>query len=348
MKLWGSQHSRTPRIALTTLVLGTFGLFIATPADATTASYTNPTACSASVQSGVCISMISVDYTATTITLSVTVGQATDPTTDPNWHSDNTSIGWDIYVARATTPAYLAEVSDTTASTPTFAGSVGTEGSGSSPVCSSTSTPPAATPSFEVSTNTYQISFAASCIESPSSISVTAQFDYDDNGDALTTSFLPTAPCCSVTPDATTTTASSTTTTTTTSTTTTTVPSSIMGATTTTTTTTTSPAAAVVSSPSSTGNTGSSSSPLAFTGLGDETPVLIVVGAGMIAIGTLGRRRFLVLARRAKRPRVVVDSFLDLRGRCLSFSLYSGLDLSGKQRIHRVSVRRTAGNAEGH
>jgi hypothetical protein len=114
-----------------------------------------------------------------------------------------------------------------------------------------------------------------------------------------------------------------TTTTTTTSdpalTTTTTAPSSSAGVTTT---TTAAKGAAVVTSPSSTGNTGSGSSStgttdssastgdtsnlasstgttgggatsLASTGLGNDTPILITAGIGLIAIGVLGRRRYL-------------------------------------------------------
>jgi LPXTG-motif cell wall-anchored protein len=41
-----------------------------------------------------------------------------------------------------------------------------------------------------------------------------------------------------------------------------------------------------------------------LTGLGHDSPVLVVVGVGMIAIGSLGRRRFVGLVRRAKRSRV--------------------------------------------
>lgn len=95
-------------------------------------------------------------------------------------------------------------------------------------------------------------------------------------------------------------TTSTTTSTTSTTTSTTSVPSSSVGATT----TTTPPVAAVVSSPSSTGNTGSGSPSLATTGPGKDTPLLLSVGFGMIAIGALGRRRFIGSARRAKRSRV--------------------------------------------
>jgi LPXTG-motif cell wall-anchored protein len=302
MRFWGSRRSRALRLVFLIPLLGAWAMFTTTPAGATTASYTNPTACSVSVQNGVCISTISVEYTATAITLSVTVGKATDPMTDPNWQSVNTAVSWGIYAGGASSPTYVAEVSETTGSTPTFAGAVGTEGPGGSPVCYSTATPSSATPSFDASADSYQISFAASCIGNPASVSVTAQFDYDDNGDALSTSFLPTAPCCSATPDAATTTTSSTTATTTTTTTTSTT------STTTTTvspsTTTTVPLAVVSTSPSSTGNSGSGSTGLASTGPGTDTPVLLVVGACLISIGVLGRRRILGLARRAARPRV--------------------------------------------
>jgi LPXTG-motif cell wall-anchored protein len=41
-----------------------------------------------------------------------------------------------------------------------------------------------------------------------------------------------------------------------------------------------------------------------LTGLGHDSPVLVVVGVGMIAVGILGRRRLMGMARRAKRSRV--------------------------------------------
>jgi predicted lipoprotein with Yx(FWY)xxD motif len=96
-------------------------------------------------------------------------------------------------------------------------------------------------------------------------------------------------------PSPTTSTSTTSTTTSTTS-----VPSPSVGATT----TTTSPVFAVVSSPSSTGNTGISSPALATTGPGEDTPVLLSVGFGMLAIGALGRRRLMGFARRARRSRV--------------------------------------------
>jgi predicted lipoprotein with Yx(FWY)xxD motif len=96
------------------------------------------------------------------------------------------------------------------------------------------------------------------------------------------------------------TTSTSTTSTTSTTTSTTSVPSPSVG----TTTTTTSPVFAVVSSPSSTGNTGTGSPALATTGPGEDTPVLLSVGFGLLATGALGRRRFMGFARRAGRSRL--------------------------------------------
>jgi LPXTG-motif cell wall-anchored protein len=114
-----------------------------------------------------------------------------------------------------------------------------------------------------------------------------------------TTTTSPTSPTTSATTSSTSTTTSTTS-----------IPSSSVGATT----TTTSPVA-VVSSPSSTGNTGSgtpsttgntgSGSPLlASTGPGNDTPVLLLAGVGMMAIGIFGRRRLQSPVRRAKRSRV--------------------------------------------
>lgn len=61
MRVRRPNWARTSKIAVGALVLATSGLFIASPSDATTASYTNPTACSAAVQDGVCISNVSVE-----------------------------------------------------------------------------------------------------------------------------------------------------------------------------------------------------------------------------------------------------------------------------------------------
>jgi hypothetical protein len=319
--------TRTTRLPLgTSLVLailatlaGTVGL--SDPAGATSASYTNPSSCTATVNNGVCISSITADYTPTTITLTTVVGQATDPTSDPNWNdSGSTSIGWGIYLNGSSTLSYVAAetaVETGGSSTPVFQGGINTFGTMTFTCLGSSQ---GVTSSFDVSANSYSISFPPSCVGSPTSIALYSAWNYDDDG-TTTSVQVPTggtSTCCTVTASDDTTTTSSTTTTTSTTTTsttstastTTTIPSSAAGATT----TTTSPVAAVVSSAASTGNTGSGSSGLASTGntgsgssglastgLGDDSPVILAAGIGMIVVGVLGRRRLVRLALRARR-----------------------------------------------
>lgn len=268
-----------------------------TSAGATTASQSAPTTapCPTTSNGTICISQVSDDYTATAITLTMTVGAATNPTTDPNWSASSTLIKWALFTDGSTTQSYGGTESVVAAQ---FVGAVAKSPANTAACGASTGV----TATFSTTANTYAMSFPSSCVGSPKSLTVEASWSYTSDGTTYQAAVPATgeAPCCSVTPDPATTTGSSTTTTSTTaSTTTTTVPSSSVGAT-----TTTSTVAAVVSSPSSTGNTGGGSSPLAFTGAGGDTPVLISVGVGMIAIGIAGRRRFMGLARRAKRSRV--------------------------------------------
>ena len=274
-----------------------------TSVGATTASDTATTACPTPTSStpDICISEVSDAYTATTITLTMTVPQATNPTTDPNWANSGSVIKWALYTDGGTTSSYSASES---VSSSAFTGSVTPSPSGTA-TCTTSS---GVMTTFSTTANTYALSFPASCLGSPAptSLSVQATWSYVDDG-TTDTAALPaagTAPCCSVTPDPATTTGSSTTTTSTTTTTTSTTTTTTLPSTGAGVTTTTTSVAAVVSSPSSTGNTGSGSSGLAVTGAGDDTPVLIVAGVALVAIGILGRRRFVGLARRAKRSRV--------------------------------------------
>ena len=279
--------------------LALLGAFFAggTSAGATTASQSAPTTapCPTTANGTICISQVSDGYTATTITLTMTVGKATDPTTDTNWSNSSTVIKWALFSDGSTTQSYGATEGLVAGQ---FVGAVTTSPANSAACGTSTGV----TATVDTAANTYAMSFPSSCVGSPSSLALEASWSYTSGGSTFQAAVPATGgpPCCSVTPDpaattgsSTTTTSSTTTSTTTSSTTTTTVASS--------TTTTTTSAAAVVSSPSSTGNTGSG---LALTGLGHVSPVLIAVGVGMIAIGILGRRRFMSLARRAKRSRV--------------------------------------------
>ena len=286
----------------TAVFLALTGVILAggTSSGATTASQSAPTTASCPTTSNgtVCISQISDDYTATTITLTMTVGQATNPTTDTNWNNSSTVIKWALFTDGSSTQSYSATESDPASGQ--FSGAVTTSPANTAGCSASTGV----TATFSTTANTYGMSFPSSCVGSPTSLTIEASWSYA-SGETTYTAALPStgqAPCCSVTPDPATTTTTSTTTTSTTAstTTTTTVPSTSAGATTTTTTS----VAAVVSSPSSIGNTGSGSSGLATTGVGGDTPLLIVFGVGMIAIGCFGRRRLMSLARRAKRSRV--------------------------------------------
>jgi hypothetical protein len=339
VRIWRPNRSRALQLALTAPVLGVvLAVTTMTPASATTASYTNPASCSASVQNGVCISGVSADYGTSTVSLGMTVGQATDPDTDPNWlNTDfNTEVVWLIAVGGSTTASYVAEADSNFNSPGTFSGIVFSATTFDT-LCAQITGVDA---TFSVSSNEYDVSFPASCIQSPSSLSVQATRAYDTNSDSLgTIASAPGTPdafvsCCTVTPDTTTPTSTTTTTTTPTSSTSTTSTSSTTstttvkstsstssttsttvktsaasaGATTTTdptsaaTTTSQSPAA-VTSSPSSTGNTGSGSSGLAVTGSGDDLRVLVVAGLLLLVVGTLGRRRVLGAARRTKGSR---------------------------------------------
>ena len=94
------------------------------PAGATTGSYSDPRPCSATVNNGVCISQVSAVYGSSTITLSMTVGAATDPTTDPGWQNGFTFDGWNIGVDGALTPTYVA-VGEGASMPGTFSGEVG-------------------------------------------------------------------------------------------------------------------------------------------------------------------------------------------------------------------------------
>jgi len=127
------------------------------PAGATTGSYSDPRPCSATVNNGVCISQVSAVYGSSTITLSMTVGAATDPTTDPGWQNGFTFDGWNIGVDGALTPTYVA-VGEGASMPGTFSGEVGQD-SATTPACDGTD---GVTVAYEASANTYQESFPAS------------------------------------------------------------------------------------------------------------------------------------------------------------------------------------------
>ncbi len=146
---------------------------------------------------------MSVDYSATTITLAVTVGQATDPTTDPNWNpadinNGDTGLGWNIFANGSASPAWEALAFDVSnpSGPPTFTGGVGPYND-PTPTCIGS---PSITTSFSVSTNTYGISFPASCIGSPTSVGVEATWLYSNSVLQYSATEPPSGvSCCSVT-----------------------------------------------------------------------------------------------------------------------------------------------------
>src|ERR1700735_577981 len=113
MRLFRMRRMKPMAIAIISLMAMSGACVAASPAGATSTSEPYGP-CSATVNDGVCISAISTDYTSSTITLGITVGQATDPTTDPNWDLADSVDGnvsgllWNIYVNGETTPAWSA------------------------------------------------------------------------------------------------------------------------------------------------------------------------------------------------------------------------------------------------
>jgi hypothetical protein len=190
-------------VSLVAAVMVSGALLLASPAGATSSS--DPiSGCSSSVSGGACISAISADYTSTTISLGITVGTATDPTTDPNWDPANTGdnatgIVWDIYIDGSSTPSWLAIAADmdNPSGPPTFTGGVFDDSTGN-PACFGA---PQVTTSFSTTANTFGLSFPASCLSDPSSISIDAIYLYG----TPTSQYLDVEPadgsaCCTVTP----------------------------------------------------------------------------------------------------------------------------------------------------
>jgi hypothetical protein len=155
-------------------------------AGASSSSLNSPSPCNANASRGICIAQVSDAYTRSSITLGAIVGKATDPTTDPNWNNDGeTFMGWRVFT-NPTSPVetFDAVIFDVASASgpPTLIGAIGPAGQ-STATCSGQSD--GVTASFSIASNSYGISFPASCIHSPSSLEVSAQWDYDNNGSPL-------------------------------------------------------------------------------------------------------------------------------------------------------------------
>ena len=81
----------------------------------------------------------------------------------------------------ATTPSYVAEADSNFHTPGTFSGVVYTGSSPFTTLCDSTK---GVTVSFDLATNEYGLSFPASCISSPASLSVQADWEYSTSADS--------------------------------------------------------------------------------------------------------------------------------------------------------------------
>lgn len=98
-------------IAIVTIVESI--LFGTHPAGATDASYVDPRPCSPTVNDGDCISQLEAAYSTGTVTLSMTVGVATSPVTDPAWFSNQPDyVEWLIARSNDPTASYYAKAAD--------------------------------------------------------------------------------------------------------------------------------------------------------------------------------------------------------------------------------------------
>ena len=137
----------------------------------------------------------------------MTVGQATDPTTDPNWDpsknkSGGTDVAWAIFVDGSTTPTWGVVGYDVdSGGSPTFTGAVISLNSPMDRTCYG---PSQVTTSFSLSTNTYGVSFPANCLGDPASFSVEGALEYNDGTTVVPTQYIDQEPiggvtCCTVT-----------------------------------------------------------------------------------------------------------------------------------------------------
>jgi hypothetical protein len=138
---------------------------VALPAAATSATYFNPQPCSASINGGYCISEVGATYENGSVTLTMTVGRATDPTTDPSWFPgavpNSALVNWNVSPSDATTPEFSVVVFDPGGNQ--FGGGVTEYGTGAT-TCDSFLTPGVEEASFNLAQNSYSFTFPASCL----------------------------------------------------------------------------------------------------------------------------------------------------------------------------------------
>ena len=242
-------------------------LLFVSSAEAQTASYNDPRPCSSSVDDGICISWLSVQYSIGRISLTMTVGKASHPKTDPNWQgSDLTNVSWNIFVNKSTAPTYQAIAADVligASGSPVSSGEL-SGGIWNLPdkgyTCDGNTDSVEA--SYDLSANIYDITFPASCVGTPSTLSVQALWSYDTTEGTGVPRIVSSpdgkdAACCSVSSDPATSTRSSTRTSTT--------------------------QAPVIA----TGATPITAVQLAFTGLGQALRVMTLLSGALFLLGLL-------------------------------------------------------------
>ncbi|HEY5024529.1 MAG TPA: hypothetical protein VII76_06105 [Acidimicrobiales bacterium] len=168
-------------------------LCVAPPAGATTATYVDPRPCSPAVNGGACISQVDTSFSTGTVNLSVTVGLATDPTTNPSWFSTvgQAYVEWFIIPSNDPTSIYKAEATDL--SPGQFLGFVTKLGNsgGGCPVLSGV-----VTASFNISANVYSMSFPSACLADTPSFMVVAE--YHPNASVTASQSPDSGYCCTV------------------------------------------------------------------------------------------------------------------------------------------------------
>jgi hypothetical protein len=170
----------------------------ASPAYAVGSTYANPSACSASVNNGVCISEVTASVSGSTLTLTMTVGKATNPNTDSGWKDGPTASNeWAIFVNGMSTFSYFLTASDYSHPALTLGPYVGDliDNTDLSILCTVDS---GVTTSADLATNTYSATVPTRCLGNPTSIEVKATWSYDVNG-TLEIAAAPSAtegPCC--------------------------------------------------------------------------------------------------------------------------------------------------------
>jgi hypothetical protein len=180
------------------------------PAAASTATYNDPNANNTSIDAKVRPQQVTASYSSTsnTIALTLTVAQATDPSSDRGWAAGHQSfVAWLIWTTNpplglpVTAAATLRD--PTTGQVASGVGTVSIDASGTVVVAENCTDGVHA--SFDKAHNTYGITFPSSCVSSPppTSISTVAAIQYDANPGVATPlkGLSPaTGPCCTVTP----------------------------------------------------------------------------------------------------------------------------------------------------